>query len=77
MELKTNQLVNHFWKANQITWKSCLLKILRNLYFKNICIDNFCPRVFELSDKITLENFIEYFKTNRDICLLKMKSEKK
>ena len=50
-ELKSSQLVNHYWKANQITRKSGLLKNLRNLYFKNICIDKFYPRAYELSDK--------------------------
>ena len=76
-ELKPNQLVNHFWKANQITRKSGLLKNLRNLYFKNVCIDNFYPRAYELSDKVDLEDFIEDFKTNRAICILKNALEKK
>ena len=76
-ELKPNQLVNHFWKANQITRKSGLLKNLRNLYFKNVCIDNFYPRAYELSDKVDLEDFIEDFKTNRAICILKQTLEKK
>ena len=77
IELKPNQLVNHFWKANQITRKSGLLKNLRNLYFKNVCIDNFYPRAYELSDKVDLEDFIEDFKTNRAICILKNAVEKK
>ena len=76
-ELKPDQLVNHFWKANQITRKSGLLKNLRNLYFKNVCIDNFYPRAYELSDKADLEDFIEDFKTNRAICILKKAIEKK
>ena len=76
-ELKPNQLVNHFWKANQITRKSGLLKNLRNLYFKNVCIDNFYPRAYDLSDKADLEDFIEDFKTNRAICILKSALEKK
>ena len=76
-ELKANQLVNHFWKANQITRKSGLLKNLRNLYFKKVCIDNFFPRAYELSDKADLEDFIEDFKTNRAICILKNALEKK
>ena len=70
-DLKNNQLVNHYWKANQLTRKSNLLKNLRNLYFKNICIDNFYPRAYELSDKNDLEDFIEDFKTNRAIVILK------
>ena len=70
-ELKPNQLVNHYWKANQITRKSGLLKNLRNLYFKNVCIDNFYPRAYELNDKNDLEDFIEDFKTNKAICILK------
>ena len=76
-ELKPNQLVNHFWKANQITRKTGLLKNLRNLYFKNVCIDNFYPRAYDLSDKLDLEDFIEDFKTNRAICILKNAVEKK
>ena len=76
-ELKSNQLVNHYWKANQITRKSGLLKNLRNLYFKNICIDKFYPRAYELSDKSDLEDFIEDFKTNRAICILKNTLESK
>ena len=70
-ELKSHQLINHYWKANQLTRKSNLLKNLRNLYFKNICIDEFFPRAYELSDKSDLEDFIEDFKTNRAICILK------
>ena len=76
-ELQSNQLVNHFWKANQITRKSNLLKNLRNLYFKNVCIDKFYPRAYELSDKSDLEDFIEDFKTNRAICILKNTLESK
>jgi len=76
-ELKSSQLVNHYWKANQITRKSGLLKNLRNLYFKNICIDKFYPRAYELSDKSDLEDFIEDFKTNRAICILKKTLESK
>ena len=76
-ELKPNQITNHFWKANQITRKCNLLKNLRNLYFKNVCIDNFYPRAYELNDKVDLEDFIEDFKTNRAICILKNAVEKK
>ena len=76
-ELKSNQLVNHYWKANQITRKSNFLKNLRNLYFKNVCIDKFYPRAYELSDKNDLEDFIEDFKTNRAICILKRALESK
>ena len=76
-ELKNYQLVNHYWKANQMTRKSNLLKNLRNLYFKNICIDKFFPRAYELSDKSDLEDFIEDFKTNRAICILKNTLESK
>ena len=76
-ELKSNQLVNHYWKANQITRKSNFLKNLRNLYFKDVCIDKFYPRAYELSDKNDLEDFIEDFKTNRAICILKKALESK
>ena len=76
-DLKSNQLVNHYWKANQITRKSNFLKNLRNLYFKNVCIDKFYPRAYELSDKNDLEDFIEDFKTNRAICILKKTLESK
>ena len=77
IELKSNVLVNHYWKANQITRKCNLLKNLRNLYFKNICIDKFFPRAYELSDKNDLEDFMEDFKTNRVICILKKTLESK
>ena len=77
IELKSNVLVNHYWKANQITRKCNLLKNLRNLYFKNICIDKFFPRAYELSDKNDLEDFMEDFKTNRAICILKKTLESK
>ena len=76
-DLKSSQLVNHYWKANQITRKSNFLKNLRNLYFKNVCIDKFYPRAYELSDKNDLEDFIEDFKTNRAICILKKTLESK
>ena len=76
-DLKSSQLVNHYWKANQITRKSNFLKNLRKLYFKNVCIDKFYPRAYELSDKNDLEDFIEDFKTNRAICILKKTLESK
>lgn len=76
-ELKPNQMVNHFRKAVQITKKSNLLKNLRNLYFKNVCVDNFYPRAYDLTDKNDLEDFIEDFKTNRAICILKNALQKK
>ena len=76
-DLKSSQIVNHYWKANQITRKSNFLKNLRNLYFKNVCIDKFYPRAYELSDKNDLEDFIEDFKTNRAICILKKTLESK
>ena len=68
---------NHYQKENKITRKSNLLKNLRNLYYKNICIDKFFPRAYELSDKNDLEDFIEDFKTNRAICILKKTLESK
>ena len=70
-ELKPNQMSGHFWKANEITRKSGLLNNLKNLYFKEINIDNFFPRAYELTEKNDFEDFIEDFKTNKAISILK------
>ena len=70
-ELKPNQMAGHFWKANEITRKTGLLNNMKNLYFKEINIDNFFPRGYELTEKNDFEDFIEDFKTNKAISILK------
>jgi hypothetical protein len=44
---------------------------MKNLYFKEINIDNFFPRGYELTEKNDFEDFIEDFKTNKAISILK------
>jgi tubulin monoglycylase TTLL3/8 len=55
----------------EITRKSGLANNLRKLNFKNIEVDNFFPRCFELSDKMDFDDFVEDFKESYTISLLK------
>jgi len=49
-ELKNDQLVNHFPKAQAITTKVGLMHNLKNLiWFNNIDIETFYPRCYDLS----------------------------
>jgi hypothetical protein len=75
--LKPNQMSGHFWKASEITRKAGLLHNIKNLYYKGVNLDNFFPRSYELCERNDLEDFIEDFKTNRAICILKSALEKK
>ncbi len=75
--LKPNQMSGHFWKASEITRKAGLLKNIKNLYYKGVNIDNFFPRSYELCEKNDLEDFIEDFKTNKAISILKETLKKK
>ena len=70
-ELKPNQMTNHFWKANNITRKAGLVENLRNLYFKGVVVDNFFPRAFKISERNDLEDFLEDFKTQKALGILK------
>ena len=70
-ELRSEIIVNHFRKIWEITKKGNLLKNLRNLYFMNVCPDDFYPRGYDLSGKQDIEDFIEDFKTSKAIALLR------
>ena len=75
--LKPNQMSGHFWKASEITRKAGLLKNIKNLYYKGVNLDNFFPRSYEICEKNDLEDFIEDFKTNKAISILKETLKKK
>ena len=70
-DLKPNQMSGHFWKASEITRKAGLLHNIKNLYYKEVNLDNFFPRSYELCERNDLEDFIEDFKTNKAISILK------
>jgi tubulin monoglycylase TTLL3/8 len=55
----------------EITRKSGLANNLKRLAFKNIEVDNFFPRCFELSDKMDYDDFVEDFKTTFVVSILK------
>jgi len=69
--LKPHQIVNHFKNNTELTKKSGLTKNLKNLIFRNIDIDNFYPRCFDISERNDFEDFMEDFKTTKLISLLK------
>ena len=69
--LRNDIIVNHFRKIGEITRKAGLLKNIRNLYFMDICPDDFYPRAYDLSEKQDIEDFIEDFKTSKAIALLR------
>jgi tubulin monoglycylase TTLL3/8 len=66
-----NQIVNHYMNNIEITRKAGLANNLKRLIFKNIEVDNFFPRCFELSDKMDYDDFVEDFKTSFVISVLK------
>ena len=70
-DLGEDVLINHLKHIYEITKKVGLLKNLRNLYFLNICPDDFYPRSYELSEKKDVEDFIEDFKITKAISLLR------
>lgn len=69
--LRKEQIAAHFSKNGAITRKSGLCKNIKNLYFKKIDPNNFFPRCYDLSDKNEHADFIEDFKTNKAISILK------
>lgn len=73
--LKPQQIINHFKNNVQLTKKSGLTKNLKNLIFKNIDIDNFYPRCYDISERNDFEDFMEDFKITKVISLLKEYSE--
>ena len=70
-DLREEIIVNHFRKGGEITRKCGLLKNLRNLYFVNVCPDDFYPRAYDLDEKSDIEDFIEDFKTSKAVSLLR------
>ena len=73
--LKANQIVNHFKNNTELTKKSGLTKNLKNLIFRNVDIDNFYPRCYDISERNDFEDFMEDFKITKLISLLKEFSE--
>ena len=66
--LNKGQVVNHYEKSHEITTKVSLCKNLRNLiWFRNVDIDSFYPRCYDLADPNDLEDFNEEFKTTKVI----------
>ena len=70
-DLEEDVIVNHMKKISELTKKTGLFKNLRNLYYLNICPDDFYPRAYELSEKQDIEDFIEDFKVSKAISLLR------
>ena len=48
-----------------------IIKKLRNLYFANVCPDDFYHRAFDLNEKQDIKDFIEDFKISKAIALLR------
>ena len=69
--LRKEQIAAHFSRNGAITRKSGLCKNIKNLYYKGIDPHNFFPRCYDLSDKNDMGDFIEDFKTNKAISILK------
>ncbi len=73
--LKPFQIVNHFKNNTELTKKSGLTKNLKTLIYKNVDIDNFYPRCYDISERNDFEDFMEDFKITKLISLLKEYSE--
>ena len=69
--LRKEQIAGHFSRNGAITRKSGLCKNIKNLYYKGIDPNNFFPRCYDLSDKNDMGDFIEDFKINKAISILK------
>ena len=73
--LRKEQIAGHFSRNGAITRKSGLCKNIKNLYYKGIDPNNFFPRCYDLSDKNDMGDFIEDFKINKAISILKIISK--
>ena len=63
-KLSKNQIVNRFEKTGNLTRKSGLCKSLRNLvWFRNVNVESFYPKCYDLSETTDFYDFIEEFKT--------------
>ena len=71
--LMEHQTVNHFPKTPLITSKVGLTHSLRNLFwFRNVDINTFYPRCFDLTVNAEHSDFIQEFKMTRAQSLLKV-----
>ena len=70
MQIKNNQMANHYFRNGQITRKSGLSKNIKNLYYLGADPMNFFPRCYDLSVKSELEDFKQDFKFTWTISLL-------
>ena len=71
IEHSKDVIINHFLKNGCITRKSGLAKNLKNLYFKGIDPHNFYPRCYNLSINEEFFDFLEDFKLNYVMSILK------
>ena len=71
IEHSKDVIINHFLKNGSITRKSGLAKNLKNLYFKGINPHNFYPRCYNLSINEEFFDFLEDFKLNYVMSILK------
>lgn len=70
--MQKNQFVNHFEKNSELTRKVMLSKNLKNLvWFRNVDINCFFPRCFDLSDANDTESFAGDFKVTKAEAVLK------
>mgnify|MGYP006907046573 CR=1 FL=1 len=71
-ELKDNQLVNHFPKAQAITTKVGLMHNLKNLiWFNNIDIETFYPRCYDLALQEECDDFAQEYMAVKAECHIK------
>ena len=70
IQIKPEQMANHYFRNGQITRKSGLSKNIKNLYYLGIDPMNFFPRCYDLSVKNELEDFKQDFKFTWTISLL-------
>ena len=71
IEHNKDVIVNHFVNNGSITRKSGLIKSLKNLYIKGINPDNFYPRCYNLGIREDYYDFLEDYKLNYIMCILK------
>lgn len=70
--IQKNQYVNHFEKNAELTRKVLLSKNLKNLiWFRNVDVNTFFPRCYDLNDAIETECLADDFKVTKAQSLLK------
>jgi hypothetical protein len=71
-KLEKFQVVNHFENSGEITRKGRLCLNLRNLkWFRDVNIDSFFPRCYDISEINDFDDFIEDFKITKAESVLK------